>query len=164
MMRAVLSLLFAGSVASCGGGSPASSPTTSSGFPDIRGMWVGERTVDASVEGGTSTHNVCAERWTIQTQSDASFAGAFETGGAPCLQQAGALEGTITTAGAIATVSINMTLGEGGPCALVAQTALTGGFVGRTVNMGFSDEIRCSTGPGAFRSTRRTVTVALTRQ
>jgi len=120
--------------------------------------------MDARLEDGTTTNNTCAERWTIQTQSDASFAGAFETGGAPCLQQAGALEGTITTTGAIATLSINMTLGEGGPCSVVTQNALTGGFVGRTVNIRFSDEIVCASGSGTFRSTKRTVAMALTRQ
>jgi len=120
--------------------------------------------MDARLEDGSTTNNMCAERWTIQTQSDASFAGAFETGGAPCLQQAGALEGTITTAGAIATLWINMSLGEGGPCSVVIQNALTGGFVGRTVNIRFSDEIVCASGSGTFRSTRRTASIELTRQ
>jgi len=120
--------------------------------------------VDARLDDGTTTNNMCAERWTIHVQSDASFAGGFETGGAPCLQQAGPLEGTIATTGAIATLSINMTLGEGGPCSTVTQNALTGGFVGRTVNIRFSDEIVCASGSGTFRSTKRTVAVALTRQ
>ena len=75
-----------------------------------------------------------------------------------------ALEGTITTTGAVATLSINMTLGEGGPCSVVTQNALTGGFVGRTVNIRFSDEIVCASGSGTFRSTKRTVAMALTRQ
>ena len=125
-MRALCWMLLAVSLAGCSD-SPAS-PSTSTGFPDIRGTWIGTRTVDARLEDGTTTSNICAERWTIRIQSDPSFAGAFETGGAPCLQQAGPLEGTIATTGAIATLSINMTLGEGGPCSTVTQNALTGGF------------------------------------
>jgi hypothetical protein len=120
--------------------------------------------MDTRAEDGTATNNVCAERWTIQTQSGGSFAGGFETGGAPCLQQAGPLEGTITTAGVITTLSINHTLGQGGTCALVAQSGLTGAFVARTVDVRFSDEITCSVGSGTFRSTRRTVAVALTKE
>jgi hypothetical protein len=162
MVKASVWVLFVGLLAGCGD-SPTN-PTTAGGFPDIRGMWVGSRAVDAHLDDGTTTNNVCAERWTIQTQFNASFAGAFETGGAPCLQQAGSLEGTITTAGAIATLSINMQLGEGGPCAVVAQSALNGGFVGRTVDIRFADEITCSSGSATFRSTRRTVVVALTKQ
>ena len=160
-MRAPSWMLFAVSLAACSD-SPAS-PSTA-GFPDIRGTWVGTRTVDARLEDGTTTNNMCAERWTVQTQSGASFAGAFETGRSPCLQQAGALEGTITTTGAIATLSINMSLGEGGPCTLVAQSALTGGFSRGTANLSFSDEILCASGQGTFRSTRRTATIELTRQ
>ena len=142
MMRAVFWMLLACSLAGCSD-SPTSPSTTSAGFPDIRGTWIGSRTVDARLEDGATTNNTCAERWTIQTQSDVSFAGAFETGRAPCLPQAGALEGTITATGAIATLSINMTLGEGGPCSVMTQSALTGGFVGRTANIRFSDEIVC---------------------
>jgi hypothetical protein len=144
--------------------SPSGPSTNSAGFPDIRGTWVGSRSVDARLDDGTTTNNLCAERWTIQTQSNASFAGGFETGGAPCLQQAGSLEGTITTTGAIATLSLNLQLGPGGPCAVIAQSTLTGGFVGRTVDIRFADEITCSSGPGTFRSTRRTVAVALMRE
>ena len=57
-----------------------------------------------------------------------------------------------------------MSLGEGGPCSVVIQNALTGGFVGRTVNIRFSDEIVCASGSGTFRSTRRTASIELTRQ
>ena len=161
-MRALFWMLLAVSLAGCSE-SPAS-PSTSTGFPDIRGTWIGTRAVDARLDDGTTTNNMCAERWTIHVQSDASFAGGFETGRAPCLQQAGALEGTITTTGAIATLSINMSLGEGGPCSTVTQNGLTGGFVGRTVNIRFSDEIVCASGSGTFRSTRRTAAIELTRQ
>ena len=160
-MRALFWMLLAVTLAGCSD-SPASPSNT--GFPDIRGTWIGSRTVDARLDDGTTTNNMCAERWTIQIQSDASFAGAFETGGAPCLQQAGALEGTIATTGAIATLSINMSLGQGGPCSVVTQNTLTGGFAGRTVNIRFSDEIVCASGSGTFRSTMRTVAVALTKQ
>ena len=163
MTRAVFWMLLTCLLAGCSDSSTSPS-TTSSGFPDIRGTWTGTRTVDARLEDGATTNNMCAERWSIQTQSDASFAGAFETGGAPCLQQAGALEGTITTTGAIATLSINMSLGEGGPCSMVTQNALTGGFVSRTVNIRFSDEIVCSSGQGTFRWTRRTASIELMRQ
>jgi hypothetical protein len=162
MTRIVFWMLFAGSLAGCGD-SPAS-PTTSTGFPDIRGTWIGSRTVNARLDDDTTTNNVCAERWTIATQSDGFFAGSFETGGAPCLQQAGTVEGTITMTGTIATFSINTTLGQGGPCVVVALSSLTGGFLGATVNMGFSDEISCSSGSATFRSTRRTVSMTLMRQ
>src|SRR5262245_34368642 len=163
MMRAVTWTLLACSLAGCGD-SLTNPSTTSAGFPDIRGTWMGSRTVDARAEDGTTTNTVCAERWTINSQSNATFAGTFETGGAPCLQQAGSVEGTIATTGAIETLSINMALGQGGPCVVVTQTALTGRFVGVAATLNFSDEIRCSSGPGTFRSTRRTVSMALTRQ
>ena len=163
MSRVCLWVLLALSASACSD-SPSGPSTNSSGFPDVRGTWIGSRTVDARADDGTATNNVCAERWTIHTQSGGSFAGGFETGGAPCLQQAGPLEGTITTAGAIAALSINMSLGQGGTCALVAQTGLTGAFVGRTIDARFSDEITCSTGSGTFRSTRRTVAVALMKE
>lgn len=163
MSRALVCLLLALLAPACG--DSASGPSTNSaGFPDLRGTWVGSRRMDTRAEDGTATNNVCAERWTIQTQSGGSFAGGFETGGAPCLQQAGPLEGTITTAGVITTLSINHTLGQGGTCALVAQSGLTGAFVARTVDVRFSDEITCSVGSGTFRSTRRTVAVALTKE
>jgi hypothetical protein len=124
---------------------------------------MGSRTVDARLDDGTTTHDVCAERWTIRVQSDASFSGAFESGGAPCPQLAGAIEGTITTTGAIATLSINATLGLA-TCVVSAQTALTGAFLAAAVNIRFSDEIVCASGGGTFRSTSRTIAVALTRQ
>jgi hypothetical protein len=161
MMRSALWMLLASSLAGCGD-SPAS-PSTSAGFPDVRGTWIGSRTVEA-IESGVTTHDVCAERWTVRIQSDASFAGIFETGRPPCLQQAGALEGTITTTGALATLSITPTVGEGGPCTLVAQSALTGGFSPRTANVSFSDEIRCTSGGVTVPSTRRTAAIELTRQ
>ena len=119
--------------------------------------------MDARAENGTATDNVCAERWMVHTQSGGTFAGSFETGGAPCLQQAGSIDRTITASGAIATLSINLGLGPGGPCSVVTQTALAGGFVGRTMNIRFSDEIVCSSGPGTFQTTKRTVAIELTR-
>jgi len=164
MTRAVLWIVVAASLAGCSDSSTSPS-TNSTGFPDIIGTWLGSRTVNARLEEGTTTNNVCAERWSVKTQAGASFTGTFETGGAPCLQQAGAIEGTITTAGALATFSINMTVGEGGPCVVVSQSALSGGFsTTTTVDMRFSDVIACASGPGTSRSTTRTVSVALTRQ
>src|SRR4029450_12571704 len=112
MMRAVLWMLLASSFAGCSGG-PTNPSNTATRFPDIRGTWMGSRTVDARLDDGTTTHDVCAERWTIRAQSDASFSGAFESGGAPCPQLAGAIEGTITTTGAIGTLSINEAWGAG---------------------------------------------------
>ena len=141
---------------------PCESLTTSTGFPDIRGTWTGlAQSMPALTTARPAT--TCAPNDGLSGHSRMHPC-RFETGGAPCLQQAGYLEGTITTSGAIATFSINMTVGQGGPCVVVAQHALAGTFAARTVNVRFSDEITCSSGSNTFRSTMRTVSVELTRQ
>jgi hypothetical protein len=165
-MRAVVWMLLASSLASCSD-SPASPSSASAGFPNIIGTWLGSRTEDAHVAGGATVHSECAERWTVLTQNNASFAGTYETGGsasAGCSQQAGSIEGTVTATGTIATFSSTPVLGILKACVVSGQTALTGGVLSGAINLRFSDQVTCSSGPGTFETTSRTVSVALVRQ
>lgn len=165
-MRAAVWILLASSLAGCSD-SPASPSNAETRFPNIVGVWVGTRIEDARIGGGTPTHSECAERWTVQTQNNASFAGTFESGGsasAGCSQQAGAIAGTITTTGTIATFSTTPVLGMLNACVVAAPSTLAGGFLSAAMNLRFTDEVTCSSGPGTLQTTSRTVSVALIRQ
>jgi len=161
-------MLLASSLAGCSSDSPASPSNTPPGFPNVIGTWLGSRTEDTRVAGGAATHSECAERWTVRTQNNASFAGTYESGGAAsagCSQQAGAIEGTVTATGTIATFSTTPVLGIFNACVVTTtQSSLTGGFLSGAINLRFSDEVTCSSGGGPLRTTSRSASVALIRQ
>lgn len=166
-MKRVLVLALV-ALAGCGGPSAPTVPPTPPPptYPNMLGGWAGAQAdTFVNIDGTQPGGRTCNESWLITSQTGGAFSGAFQrtAGNSDVCSRAGAINGTVTTTGAIDITHSGT--GVAGGCAWVAGNQFFSGVLSPAGNItaGTLLVIRCASGRGTV-DVRYTTSVSLSRR